>query len=173
MTTRQLAAASILVCLCPSHSDAQPAAPVPRAPVIEVSAGWAGFVDESTIDHALIGASSRWHLTRRLALGPEIVYMRGPGHDRDLFVTGNLTFDLLRPAQGRRLMPYVVAGAGLMSHVDRFGGVRFRSHEGAVTAGGGVRLRITPRMSIGGEARTGWEPHVRMSGHVGLQLGEH
>jgi hypothetical protein len=79
----------------------------------EVSGGYAGFVDESFIGHSVAGASARIHLSPRISVGPEIVYMRGPGFDRDLFFTGNLTFDLIvPPVEARRgtVNPFLVAG---------------------------------------------------------------
>jgi hypothetical protein len=143
------------------------------APAVEASAGYSGFIDESLIRHALFGASARYYVTPRLAIGPELVWMVGPGYDRDLFLTGNLTFDLLRPTTpGARLVtPYLVAGGGWFQHRDRFGSETLASNEGAFTAGGGVRVWLSPRTYVAGEVRAGWEPHVRYSGHAGFALG--
>ncbi len=148
---------------------AQPGA----APALEVTVGYAGFVDDATISHGLVGGLARWSLTPRLSIGPEITYMRGPGFDRDLFVTGNVTWDLLsRPAPRPGLVvPYVVGGAGFSRHFDRFGPLRFASSEGAFTAGGGARVWVTRRVYVGAEARVGWELHTRLAGTVGVQLG--
>ena len=86
------------------------------APAVEFLAGYAGFVDDATIDHAIAGTAVRVYLTPRLAIGPEFVYMWGPNWDRDLFLTGNLTFDLLPPRRAaRRVTPFLVAGGGLSS----------------------------------------------------------
>jgi hypothetical protein len=137
----------------------------------EVSGGYAGFVDESFIGHSVAGASARIHLSPRISVGPEIVYMRGPGFDRDLFLTGNLTFDLIvPPVEARRgtVNPFLVAGAGLMRHSDRFGTTTFTSSEGAVTGGAGVRAWLTDRVYALGELRLGWEPHYRVTGGVGV-----
>jgi hypothetical protein len=99
--------------------------------------------------------------------------MPGPGFDRDLFVTGNVTWDLLsRPAPRPGLVvPYVLGGAGFSRHFDRFGPLRFASSEGAFTAGGGARVWVTRRVYAGAEARVGWELHTRLAGTVGVQLG--
>jgi hypothetical protein len=140
---------------------------------VEAIGGYAAFVDESFIDHAVFGAASRFSLSPRVSIGPEIVYMRGPGFDRDLFVTGNLTFDVLRPAGGVRrgiVQPFLVAGGGLMRHSDRFGASTFTSAEGAVTGGGGARVWLTDRVYALGEFRLGWEPHYRATGGVGVSL---
>ena len=85
-------------------------------PGLEFLAGYAGFVDDATIDHTIFGAAARVYLTPRVAIGPELVYMRGPNSDRDLFLTGNMTFDVIPPRGGgqargpvprcgRRLLP--------------------------------------------------------------------
>jgi len=37
--------------------------------------------------------------------------------------------------------------------------------------GGGVRALVGDRVTIGIDARVGWELHVRVNGLVGLQLG--
>ena len=143
------------------------------APVVEFLAGYAGFVDDATIDHAVIGAAARFYLTPRIAVGPELVYMRGPNFDRDLFLTGNLTFDVL-PPRGRRprtVSPFLVAGGGFFQHRDRFGPLDFTSYEGAFTAGGGVRGWITDRVSAFADVRFGWELHTRLNGGVGIRLG--
>jgi hypothetical protein len=143
------------------------------APVVEVSGGWAGFLDDALIDHAVFGGSARVYVSPRLSLGPELVYMIGPGQDRDLFVTGNLTFDVLRPTadRPRRVTPFVVVGGGWLRHSDRFGTETFSSGEGAFTAGAGVRGWVNDRVFVAGEARVGWKPHLRLSGTVGVALG--
>src|SRR4030095_10495371 len=93
------------------------------APAVEFLAGYAGFADDATIDHAIAGTAARVYLTPRLAIRPELAYMCGPNWDRDLFLTGVVTFDLLSPRDGRppRVTPFLVAGGGLSQHSDRFG----------------------------------------------------
>ena len=152
-----------------ARAFAQPGA----APAVEVTGGYAGFVDDATIGHGLFGASARWSVTPRVSLGPEVVYMVGPRSDRDLFVTGNVTWDLMASGGPRAglVVPYVVAGAGFFRHFDRFGALSFASNEGTFTAGGGARVWVTPRIYVGGEARFGWELHTRVAGTVGVQLG--
>ena len=147
--------------------DARPAS------AAESLAGYAGFVDDATIDHTIWGAAARVYLTPRLAIGPELVYMRGPNSDRDLYLTGNLTFDVLPPRSGRprRVSPFLVAGGGFFQHRDRFGPFDFTSYEGAVTGGGGVRGWITDRVYAFGDVRFGWELHARANAGVGIGLG--
>jgi hypothetical protein len=136
--------------------------------VVEVSGGFAGFVDESIIPHGTLGASVRWSLGRRVSVGPEIVYMHGGPGDQDLFVTGKLVVDFM-PA--RAASPYFVADGGLM--VSRLTFVRasdFWFREGAVSFGGGVRINLTPRVFVAPEVRLGWEPHIRFTATVGWRM---
>lgn len=163
MPIRILPLLAILLIATPAASQSTAA--------VEAIGGYAGFVDDAFIDHAVVGASGRLHLSPRISVGPEVVYMRGPGFDRDLFVTGNLTFDvLIAPAGARRgtVNPFLVAGGGFMRHSDRFGADTFTSAEGAVTGGGGARVWLTDRVYALGEFRLGWEPHYRVTGGVGV-----
>jgi hypothetical protein len=97
----------------------------------------------------------------------------GPGFDRDLFVTGNVIWDLAarRAPRPGLVVPYVLGGVGFFRHFDRFGPTSFASSEGAFTAGGGARVWVTPRVYVGADARVGWELHTRLAGMVGVQLG--
>jgi hypothetical protein len=158
----------VLVPVTPAAGQDAPADP--RA-AIDVVGGYAGFLDESMIGHTVVGATVRYQLTRRISLGPELVYMVGPGADRDLFLTGNLVVDFLpRPAGARagRMNPYAVVGGGLMRFSNRFGNQPFANVEGAWTAGGGARLWMSDRAYAMAEYRVGWEPHVRILGGVGV-----
>jgi hypothetical protein len=144
-----------------------------RHPIaIEVVAGWAGFVDEETIDHSVFGGAARFYLTPRLSVGPEAVFMKGPGEDRDFMATGNVTFDLLGPAGGRRprITPFVVGGAGIFRNRNRFFGGPYAHSEGAFTAGGGVRAFVTDRVYVASDVRIGWELHLRATVSAGIQL---
>ena len=148
---------------------AQPAA----SPTLEAAVGHAGFVDDAMISHLVVGGQARWPVTPRLSIGPEITYMKGPGFDRDLFLTGNVTWDLVTQGAPRAglVVPYVVGGAGFSRYFNRIGGASFASNEGTFTAGGGARFWVTPRVYVGAEARVGWELHTRLAGTVGVQLG--
>lgn len=45
------------------------------------------------------------------------------------------------------------------------------SSEGAFTVGGGVRAPLTASVTLGIDARLGWEPHLRITGLVWVRLG--
>jgi Outer membrane protein beta-barrel domain len=148
---------------------------LPRS-ALEFSTGWAGFVDNATIHHAVFGGAARYYLTPRISVGPEFSYLVGPDDDRDLIrdliLTGNLIFDVLRPIDNRprRITPYLLAGGGYFQHRNVFSGRKFTASEGAFTAGGGVRLFLTRSFYIAPEWRLGWELHQRLTITIGMLL---
>jgi hypothetical protein len=139
-----------------------------RTGAVEGVGGYAGFLDESVMHHSVLGGAARWYLLPRVAVGPELVYMKGPGDDRDTVLTGNVTFDFISGA--RKVTPFLVAGGGIFRHSDRFGAETFSSTEGSFTGGGGVRIPIGERLYVAPEFRIGWEPHYRLSVAVGWRF---
>jgi hypothetical protein len=137
------------------------------SPSIDIAGAWVAFPDDGTVNETLIGGAARWHVSPRLSIGPEVVYIQGTSHDH-LVVTGNLVFDF-RPA--RSMQPFLVVGGGMFQTHEEFFDDAVTSREGAFTAGGGVRAPITDRVSVGVDARIGWEPHIRIGGFVTLRLG--
>ena len=153
--------------------SAAPAAAQTKPPgAIEFLAGHAGFADNATIEHSVFGGAGRFYVTPRLSVGPEITYMRGPGDDRDWFVLGNLTFDILHPRGGRprRVSPFLIGGAGFFTNSNRVGTGLYRYYEGAFAAGGGTRVHITDRFYAMGDFRIGWELHYRVTGGIGVSM---
>ena len=141
-------------------------------PIAEFTAGWVAFPDDGIAGEGMVGLGGRWHLLPRVSVGPEVVYISGDNHSH-LMVTGNVTWDLLRPINGqlRAVTPFLVVGGGLFQTRERFFSETFTSSEGAFTAGGGVRATAGDRMTFGIDARVGWELHLRINGVVGLRLG--
>jgi hypothetical protein len=135
----------------------------PSRLAIDVSGGKSAFVDETPIGQMTIGGGVRWQLTPRVSVGPEVVLMKGPNDLREVFLTGKAIVDFM---PHRLLSPYFVADAGAMLQGDRFANGPYWSKEGAVSAGGGVRINVTPHVSIAPEVRIGWEPHVRFGAVV-------
>jgi hypothetical protein len=157
-----------IVVILLAHPDiARAQAPAERpAPAAELALGYATFVDDAPIHHTVFGGAMRVHLLPRISVGPELQYMVGPGEDRDLILTGNVTFDVLPP--DRRITPFFVAGGGMFHHSDRFGG----STEGAFTAGPGVRVWLSDRVYVAGDFRIGWELHFSVTGTIGVALSK-
>lgn len=141
-------------------------------PRIEAAAGWVGFADDGVVNEGMAGAGARWYVGPRLSLGPEFVFISGAEHHH-LVVTGNVTLDARGPAaDGRdRVTPFFVAGGGLFRTTESLPGGDYSSTEGAFTAGGGVRAPIGDRVSVGVDARIGWELHVRVNAVAAVRLG--
>jgi hypothetical protein len=139
---------------------------------VEFAAGWGGFADDGIVNESLLGGGVRLYLRPRISVGPEIAYIHGENHSH-LMVTGNLTCDFFPPTNGRprRVTPFVVAGGGLSQTREDLVHETSTSSEGAFTAGGGVRGLVGDRITIGVDARVGWELHLRINGLVGVQLG--
>jgi hypothetical protein len=136
------------------------------APAVEGAYGGAWFVDDGAIGHHVWAARFGWPVTRRISIGPEATWMIGPGSDRDFTLTGNVVYTF----RDRGPAPYVVGGAGLFRHSDRFNRTTFTSTEGAFTAGGGVRIPIGRRWYLAPDARFGWELHTRIQLGAGILL---
>lgn len=140
---------------------------------IDLEAGWLGFADDGIVSETMIGAAGRWYLSPRFAIGPELIYIAGSNHSH-IALTGNATFDLVRPLAGRprSITPFIVIGGGWFQTREQFRSVESRSSEGAFTVGGGVRVAAGERVTVGMDARLGWEPHIRINGVLGIRLGQ-
>ena len=142
-------------------------------PVAELAAGALLFADDGIVTEGLVGGAGRFYILPRISLGPEIAYIQGENHSH-LMLTGNVTFDLVRPINGvaRPVTPFVVVGGGLFRTREQFPNNQiFTSTEGAFTAGGGVRVLVGRHLILGAEARIGWESHIRLNGMVGVRFG--
>jgi hypothetical protein len=138
---------------------------------IEFSAGALMFPDDGVVTEGMAGAAARFYLRPRVAVGPEFVFVQGNNHSH-LMLTGNLTFDFLGPGAGRapRVTPFLVIGGGMFQTRDQRPRGGFTSYDGAFTAGGGVRALAGDRLTVGGDARIGWELHLRVNGFVGWRF---
>ena len=140
-----------------------------RVWVAEGTAGYAGFVDDSTKNYWAAGGGVRRYLTPRMSVGPELVVMGNSNlvTDRQLIATGNVTFDLY--AGTRRLTPFVVGGLGMLFSRDQVRNGPFWSSDPAFTGGGGMRVSIAERVSLAGEYRLGWGLHHRLTAAAALE----
>lgn len=159
-----VAVATALRLLAPAVVAAQSAA----TPDLTLAIGHADFLDDGRIGHTSFGVGAEWVVVPRLTIGPEVLYMVGPGDDRDTFVLGVARIGVLPFSS--RVVPFFTIGAGLMTHRDRFGSQSYSSTEGAWIGGGGVRFNATSRIFIAPEFTVGWEPHIRASVSVGIRL---
>jgi hypothetical protein len=164
----RLAACVLVAVACSGMAAAQER----PAPVIEFQIGSLAFPDDGVVREGLAGGAARWYVSPRLAFGPEVGYVSGSNHSH-VILTGNLTFDVLSPLAGRprAVSPFVVAGGGLFQTRERFPSGPFTSADGAFTAGGGVRGSVGHRVTVGIDARIGWELHLRVNALVGVSLG--
>jgi hypothetical protein len=135
----------------------------PRPGLVEGHAGYTGFGDDGIVHHVTAGTGVRWRLAPRIHVGPEIMYMVGPGRDRDVFLTGTLTFDLL--AGDRLVTPYLLANGGFM-----FSSLGLDGSLGAFSLGGGARIRVSERFFVAPEARLGNPPQIRGGLSVGYRF---
>jgi len=141
------------------------------APVVDVAAGWVGFADDGIASEVMVGGAARWYVSSRFAIGPEVISMAGSNHNH-LMMTANLTFDLVGPVNSRprTITPFLVVGGGVFQTSENFRTETFRSSEGAFTLGGGVRVAAGGRVTIGVDARIGWEAHMRVNAVAGIRL---
>ena len=158
------AVAVILLFLLPGLAGAQSAA----VPALTFSGGWAGFVDEGLVNHSAVGVGAEWVPTPHLSVGPELLYLVGPGSDRDVMLLGVARVGIL--SLRSRVAPFVTVGGGLMTHSTRFGNESFSSTEGGFLFGGGGRINASSRVFVAPEFTMGWEPHMRVSVTVGIRL---
>ena len=139
-----------------------------RGWIAEVSAGWAGLVDDATKNYPLVGGTVRRHLSPRVSIGPEFVIMSNSDSLRDRIVmfTGNAVFDA---APDARLSAFAIGGVGMFWGREQLRNGPYWSSDPAFTAGGGLRTNVTKSVTVGGDYRIGWELHQRVTGFVGVR----
>lgn len=142
------------------------------SPTLDLAAGWVGFGDDGVVSEGMVGGAGRFYLSPRIAVGPELLFISGENHSHTV-LTGNLTLDIVAPKAGRpvRVTPFLVVGGGMFQTRESFFGEDTTHTEGAFTAGGGVRAAVSDRVTVGVDARLGWEAHLRVNGVVGVRLG--
>jgi hypothetical protein len=171
-TQQDLAVAGLALTLLVGPRMAAPASAQERpGPAVEFAAGALFFPDDGTVTEGFVGGTARFYVSPRVSLGPEFAYVSGEGHSH-LMLTGNVTFDVVGPENGRprRLTPYVVGGGGIFRTREEFSTGPYWSGDPAFTAGGGFRARLGQSVFAGAEARIGWELHIRLNGIVGVRF---
>ena len=169
-----MSAALLLFCFLPAvaqHKDS----PRPKAE-IRLTGGVSGFTsDTGRLPHAVGGGSIRIYATRRISLEPEFLYMRNSPNDQDYLTQVSVAYDLA--GSGKKFVPYLVAGAGVLRHRSESFGSDFDTGQPrvfdtsytsfAVSAGGGVKMFLTKALFIAPEARVGYQPSLRATVSVG------
>ena len=146
---------------------------------IRLTGGASGFTgDDGEIPHGVAGGSFRVYVTRRVSIEPEFLYMTNNPNDRDYLGQVSVAYDFAD--SGKRFVPYVVAGAGVLRHRSQFFGADFDTGQPrvfdtsytsfAVSAGGGVKLFMTKRLFIAPEGRVGYQPSVRGTVSIGYEF---
>jgi hypothetical protein len=159
--------AFFLVALCAGILEAQQRHS--RGALVGV-VGYAGFLDEATIDNAVLGGALLLHVSPRFALEPEFLYMRESASVQSYVVQMNVAWEFGAPT---RVRPYLVAGAGLLHQRTEFPGAvdpTFSSNEFTGNGGLGLRIRISDRFVMSPEFRLGWEPLLRATVGLGYEF---
>jgi hypothetical protein len=134
----------------------------------EAIVGHAVFADDSPIHHSVFGVAAPFRLSPKVSVGPELLYMRGPGSDRDVALAGMARFDLISADRPHppRVVPFLVAGGGLWFYSDEFVSVT----EGYLSGGGGAKVFVTDRLYVAPEVQFAWqELHIRTVVRVGYR----
>lgn len=141
---------------------------LPMAGAMEGILGHAVFADDSPIHHSVFGVAAPLRVTQRLAIGPELVRMHGPGDDRDWIFAVAGWADLTSPGPLRpgKVVPFAGGGFGLLLHSDRFGTYNNLYYSG----GGGVRIHLTDRLYIAPEVLFASELHLRTVARIGYHI---
>lgn len=158
-----MAAAFIFAATTGTQAQAQT-----TAGAVEGIVGHAVFADDAPIHHFVFGAAAPLRLTERLAIGPEVVRMIGPGDDRDTILAVGTWMDLASPAPLRpgKVVPFVGGGFGVLMHSDRFGTANNLYYGG----GGGVRIHLTDRLYVAPEVLFASELHLRTVARIGYHI---
>ncbi len=153
----------ILLSLCSSITQAEPETE------LRFIAGTSAFLDEDIpFDHSIFGGSVGVHLTERLRIEPQFLYMQGPGNDSDYVISGNVSYDLIEK-EGLEL--YIVGGGGFLYNRNQFGtGPAFSSTEWIANGGVGFKLNVSKRIFIAPEFRLGYEPLFLATVSVGYKF---
>lgn len=150
------------------------------SPKIEgkVIVGGAMFGEEN-LNHTVVGGAVRIYVTKRLSLEPEYLYMRRGENDQDHVGQMNVAWDFRDPS--KRVIPYVIGGAGVLRNRGRVFGNDFVTRAPFVreiafttwtaNAGGGLKIYLTKRLFVSPEFRIGREPAVRGTINVGYVFG--
>jgi len=126
-------------------------------------------VDDTDLQHTLVGAAVRVYVTKRLSIEPEYVYLRRSANDQDQILQPNVAFDFTDPT--KRLVAYGIAGAGVLYHKSRYFAGETSFTTWTASAGGGIKIFLTKRLFVSPEIRVGHEPLFRATINAGYVFG--
>jgi len=116
------------------------------------TAGTTIFADDGAVYETTVGGSFRLFFSRRWSFEPEFLHARR-GSDRNYFLWGNVAFDFLH--RDRRIVPYWYAAPGLVRHTTGSSRFTFTTHEAAFGTGAGLRFKVSDRVFVAPQFRTG------------------
>ena len=159
-----IATALLLFCSLPAVAQDQDEDPPRPKAEIRLTGGASGFTsDDGRILHGVAGGSFRIYVTRRVSIEPEFLYMTNNPNDRDYLTQVSAAYDF--GDSGKRFVPYVVAGAGVLRHRSQFFGVDFDTRQPrvfdtsytslAVSAGGGVKVALVTSPPCAAQSASG------------------
>ena len=111
------------------------------------------------------GGAIDLRLSDRLQVEPQILFSNS-SEFREIHVFGNVLWNLAQP--DRRLVPYVIAGAGLLSQTDKR--IDFHSSEFSLHGGFGVKAYFSERFFIAPEARLGFHAFPQFTVSLGFDI---
>lgn len=148
-------------------------------PKVEGKVIFGSAVFGEDLEHTLVGGAVRAYVTKRLSIEPEYLYLRRSKDDQDHLVQMNVAFDFTDPR--KRVVPYGIAGAGVLHNRGRVSGSDFVTRVPFVreisfttwtaSAGGGVKIFLTNTLFVSPELRLGREPTFRATINVGYVFG--
>jgi hypothetical protein len=139
------------------------------SPKVEGKVIFGSVVFGEDIDHKTVGAALRVYVTKRLSIEPEYLYLRNGENDQDHLVQPNVAWDFTDPAS--RLVPYAIAGVGVLHHEGRFFGSNNSFTTWTASAGVGAKIFVTEKLFVSPELRLGREPTLRATINVGYVFG--
>lgn len=126
--------------------------------------GSAGFLDDGS-NHTHIGGAVRFYPVGRLGIEPEVAYLYESEAHNDTILAVNVSYDF-RAAE-KRVIPYVVGGAGVLAVRYRYPQFRSLDYEPLASGGGGAKIYVSRNWFVAPEFRIGFPPHGRFTVAVG------
>lgn len=154
-----------MVGMIPWTAAAQTAPPEKTLLQAHVGRGW--FLDESAIRHDVVGIGASRAVSSRVWLKADLTHMRGPGNDRDWFLLGHVSFDVV--ADRHSAVPYFALGAGATRYTNSYFGRDTEKYGPVIVLTAGVRVRVSDRWFVAPEIASGVGPHTRLGITFGVR----